>query len=375
MKQTIRKWISALSLAVMALAAVTSCSMMHQDLSDCPVGLYLTLKYDYNLQRANMFSDHVGEVTVYVYDEQGNFVTKQTETNTEGYAPLKSPVYSMHMKLPEGKYKFIVLAGQKSYESMMAEPGAKFVRNEPQPGDPMENLWVELGHTPLEGEQEGLFEVKNEGLPLDTIWHGMLTEPVEVFEASPTYDTISLVRNTKHINITIREMADPTKMDIADYELKITDSNAKLRWDNTVGETDRLVYKPYRTWNTDDKEPAVDMNGDPLEGVGHTGHADFMTSRIIWRSDTRNGREESKAILSVTYNDKANGKKEVIKVDLADMLARLATSAETMYSPQEFLDRGYDYRMSFYLLNGEWRYTLLSIDVLGWTVRIDNVEL
>lgn len=375
MKQTIRKWISALSLAVMALAAVTSCSMMHQDLSDCPVGLYLTLKYDYNLQRANMFSDHVGEVTVYVYDEQGNFVTKQTETNTEGYAPLKSPVYSMHMKLPEGKYKFIVLAGQKSYESMMAAPGAKFVRNEPQPGDPMENLWVELGHTPLEGEQEGLFEVKNEGLPLDTIWHGMLTEPVEVFEASPTYDTISLVRNTKHINITIREMADPTKMDIADYELKITDSNAKLRWDNTVDETDRLVYKPYRTWNTDDKEPAVDMNGDPLEGVGHTGHADFMTSRIIWRSDTRNGREESKAILSVIYNDKANGKKEVIKVDLADMLARLATSAEAMYSPQEFLDRGYDYRMSFYLLNGEWRYTLLSIDVLGWTVRIDNVEL
>lgn len=375
MKQTIRKWISALSLAVMALAAVTSCSMMHQDLSDCPVGLYLTLKYDYNLQRANMFSDHVGEVTVYVYDEQGNFVTKQTETNTEGYAPLKSPIYSMHMKLPEGKYKFIVLAGQKSYESMMAAPGAKFVRNEPQPGDPMENLWVELGHTPLEGEQEGLFEVKNEGLPLDTIWHGMLTEPVEVFEASPTYDTISLVRNTKHINITIREMADPTKMDIADYELKITDSNAKLRWDNTVDETDRLVYKPYRTWNTDDKEPAVDMNGDPLEGVGRTGHADFMTSRIIWRSDTRNGREESKAILSVTYNDKANGKKEVIKVDLADMLARLATSAETMYSPQEFLDRGYDYRMSFYLLNGEWRYTLLSIDVLGWTVRIDNVEL
>lgn len=375
MKQTIRKWISALSLSVMALAAVTSCSMMHQDLSDCPVGLYLTLKYDYNLQRANMFSDHVGEVTVYVYDEQGNFVTKQTETNTEGYASLKSPIYSMHMKLPEGKYKFIVLAGQKSYESMMAAPGAKFVRNEPQPGDPMENLWVELGHTPLEGEQEGLFEVKNEGLPLDTIWHGMLTEPVEVFEASPTYDTISLVRNTKHINITIREMADPTKMDIADYELKITDSNAKLRWDNTVDETDRLVYKPYRTWNTDDKEPAVDMNGDPLEGVGRTGHADFMTSRIIWRSDTRNGREESKAILSVTYNDKANGKKEVIKVDLADMLARLATSAETMYSPQEFLDRGYDYRMSFYLLNGEWRYTLLSIDVLGWAVRIDNVEL
>lgn len=374
MKQTIRKWFSALSLAVAVLTSVTSCSMMHQDLSDCPVGLYLTLKYDYNLQRANMFGDHVGDVTVYVYDEHGNYVTKQTVTNTEGYAPLKEPGYSMHMDLPEGKYKFLVMAGQKSYESMMAAPGAKFVRNEPQPGDPMENFSVELEHSPIEGDAEGRFEVNNEGLPLDTIWHGLETDVIEVFEARPTYDTISLVRNTKHINITLREMADPTTMDIADYDIQIEASNAKLNWDNSVDATDRLVYKPYRTWNSDDNEPPTDMNGDPLTGVGRTGHADFTMSRIMWNTAARSG-DGGGATLTVTYNDKADGKKEVIKVNLASMLARLATSAEAGYTAQEFLDRGYDYRMSFYLLNGQWRYTELSIDILGWTVRIDNVGL
>ena len=236
------------------------------------------------------------------------------------------------------------------------------------------NFSVELEHSPIEGDAEGRFEVNNEGLPLDTIWHGLETDVIEVFEARPTYDTISLVRNTKHINITLREMADPTTMDIADYDIQIEASNAKLNWDNSVDATDRLVYKPYRTWNSDDNEPPTDMNGDPLTGVGRTGHADFTMSRIMWNTAARSG-DGGGATLTVTYNDKADGKKEVIKVNLASMLARLATSAEAGYTAQEFLDRGYDYRMSFYLLNGQWRYTELSIDILGWTVRIDNMSL
>ena len=36
-------------LAVMATASLASCDMMKQDLEDCPYGLYLQFKYDYNL--------------------------------------------------------------------------------------------------------------------------------------------------------------------------------------------------------------------------------------------------------------------------------------------------------------------------------------
>ena len=59
---------AALSLFILLLP---SCSMMQDDRSDCPDchnPLRITLRYDYNTQRANMFGDHVEEAAVYVVD-------------------------------------------------------------------------------------------------------------------------------------------------------------------------------------------------------------------------------------------------------------------------------------------------------------------
>ena len=67
-------------LAVATLLTVTSCDMWHTDTDDCPTGIYVKFKYDYNLQRADMFNDH-GCGNPYVYDENGNFVKKFEEAN------------------------------------------------------------------------------------------------------------------------------------------------------------------------------------------------------------------------------------------------------------------------------------------------------
>ena len=76
---------------VLAALAMTSCDMMEQDLSDCPYGLYVTFKYDYNLQRADMFNDHVGSVTLYIFDEDGRLVkTCKAANATDG---LEKGVY------------------------------------------------------------------------------------------------------------------------------------------------------------------------------------------------------------------------------------------------------------------------------------------
>lgn len=78
--------------------------------------------------------------------------------------------------------------------------------------------------------------VDNGGLPLDTVWHGMECTPVEVFGQRPTYHKISLMRNTKKINVSLRELDDPTDMDVENYDMKIVDRNMQLRWDNSVDE-------------------------------------------------------------------------------------------------------------------------------------------
>lgn len=366
MKRTISKWISMSCCIALTGWMAASCSMMHQDLDDCPTGLYLTFRYDYNLERADMFNDHVGDVTVYVYDEEGSFVTRQTETNTDGFQPLKSPVYTMHLNLPEGRYQYLVLAGQKDYEESLKGGGANFVRTEPVSGDAMNKLEVNLDRVPAAAD--GWFVVPHEGLALDTLWHGMNLTPVEVSEMKPTYDTVSLVRDTKQINVTLRELDDPTRMDIADYDMKILDRNARILWNNEVDETDALIYTPYKTWNTDDRLPASKADGETAEGVGRIGHADFMTSRILWHDDPAED-----AVLSVTNRETGV---EVIRINLADMLARMRVSDDIhRYSPQEFLDRGYDYRLTFFLKGDTWEYLELRIDVLSWAMRIQNVSL
>ncbi len=350
--------------AVLSALIFISCEMMRENRDDCPIGLYLNFKYDYNLERANMFSDHVGAVDVLVFDENGKYVTTQSEVNDGDYRPLASPAYAMHMNLMPGKYKFIVLAGQTSYDNQLQSERARFVRTALKSGDDMADLDIVLD---TKGSGNVLL-VDNKGLPLDTLWHGMAIEPIEVFAEKPTYHTVSLMRDTKKINVTLREIDDPTTMDIDNYEMTITDRNSRLLWDNSVDETNRVVYTPHATWNTDDRVPAFDVNGHPLEEVGKIAHADFMTSRIIYHDNAADD-----GILSVV--NKLTGL-EVIRVNLPDLLSRLRTSEEIhIYSPQEFLDRGYDYQVDFFLKGDRLAYVNISISILGWSKRVQYEEL
>lgn len=360
MNHFIKQHLVWLWLSVLSSVALTSCDMMTEDREDCP-----TFKYDYNLQRADMFSDHVGAVDVYVFDENGKFVTKQSEANQGGSNPLAAPLYRMHMNLDPGKYQFIVLAGQKSYAEQLAAPRAHFVRTEPQPGDDMSALNVRLD---TKNGKSSMLLVDNMNQPLDTLWHGMMTEPVEVFEQKPTYRTISLMRDTKKINVTLREQDDPTQMDINNYDLQIVDRNTHILWDNSLDETDQVVYTPHALWNTDDRTPAFDVNGNEIEGVGHIGHADFMTSRII-----KHDSEADDAMLIIT--NKQTGK-TVCTINLADYLSRLRSSEEVYnYSEQEFLDRGYDYQVDIFLIGGRLAYVNISISILGWSQHWQFEEL
>lgn len=350
---------------LLAVAMFPSCDMMKENRDDCPAGLYLKFKYDYNLQRANMFCDHVGAVDVYVFDEAGKYLTTLSEANSGDIRPLADPNYQMHADLDPGRYKFIVLGGQAPYDDMLENGRAHFVRSALHPGDDMKSLEIRLD---TETGKDDLLQVDNHGLPLDTLWHGMKLEPVEVFPEKPTYHTISLMRDTKKINVTLRELDDPTEMDIDHYEMTITDRNTHLLWDNSVNEEHTVVYTPHATWNTEDREPAFDADGNPLEGVGKIGHADFMTSRIIFHDDAADD-----GILSVVNK---NTGVEVIRVNLPDLLSRLRTSEDIYrYSEQEFLDRGYDYQLDFFLRGDRLSYVNISISVLSWSMRVQFEEL
>ena len=99
-----------------------------------------------------MFADHVGEVTVYVFDEQGRYVAGKAEANEDGLSPLKDDDYAMFFDLPVGKYQFVAYAMQRKYSDLIEEKGAKFVRSRGfyDRNLMMEDLNVELLYRPSE---------------------------------------------------------------------------------------------------------------------------------------------------------------------------------------------------------------------------------
>ena len=90
MRQTNRHRTWAKAAITVAALLLASCSMMKEDRSDCPDcrnPLHIKVRYDYNIQRANMFADHVEQATVYVVDPATGSVVDWQSANVRSIAP------------------------------------------------------------------------------------------------------------------------------------------------------------------------------------------------------------------------------------------------------------------------------------------------
>ena len=372
-------------IAGMAFAA-TGCSMMEEDRSECPTGLYVRFVYDYNTQRADMFKDHVGYVNVYVYDEDGRKVAERSVANTNGATPLSLYGYAMHFgtdELPAGhRYRLQAIAMQRQWDEALQTPGAKYRRTEV---NDTASLRITLDHalpSVPDPQDSGLHLVDNTA-PLDTLWHTLKVTalaplygrqspalpatgrpysiyPVEeqmvaVKEGYATYATLSLVRDTKHLNLTLYQTDDPAQMDANDYEVGIVDDNATLTGDNSVAAGDSLLYTPYAQWTS------APHTTDAM------GHYNIMFNRIMYP-------EAGKSSAQLYIRRKSTGK-TVVKIGLAQYLAECRISPLWNYSPQEYLDREYDYELNFFLRGDKWEYCSIVIHAMPWAVRKQNEEL
>lgn len=351
--------------AILLGLCTTGCSMMDTDRSDCPEGLYVNFVYDYNIQRADMFKDHVGYVTVYVFDESDNLVIKRSVGNYGSDSPLKTYGYRMHFteeELPAGTYRLMALAMQKDWDEALATPGAKYRRTEPSSrGTSKSEISVTLDRG--EKNADGLYPVSNVA-PMDTLWHGTLlgASSVTVVPQEPSYATISLVRDTKTLNVTLRDIDHPTLPSADKYALTITAPNGRLDCDNNVIADDTLLYTPYAEWTTE--YPDASENPDSVEW--RTAHYDINFNRLMYRSSADND-----AVLRIVNKDDG---KIIGEFDLAAILSEGRSAFQTAnYSRQEYLDREYDYHLDFFLKGGVW--SAVEIHILSWTYRITNAHL
>lgn len=338
---------------------MNGCSLWHDDLPDCRTGIAIEFVYDYNIQRADMFNEHVGGVTVNVFDADGNFVTSKEEFNTPGDTPLAASDYRMYLDVPPGEYRIVAHALQCGYNDALHKKGAKFRTPQLHEGDNVGNLIARLDRN-----EEG--KVENEGVTLDTLWHGATTRLVTVRDMEMSTTGISLVRNTNDLHITLRQLDDPADIDAEDFDVSVIDCNGKLQHDNSVDTADgTIVYTPLAQWTS---EYHGNRSSDEDNVTERTAHMQLSLSRLIYAPDDR-----KPAILLI--NNRNTGK-EIARINLPECLAGGRNLFELQnYSPQEFLDREYNYSLDFFLRGDKWIYANLSISVPGWSKRIQNVDL
>ena len=340
-----------------AVAALSCCTLMHDDLPDCPSGLDVRFVYDYNTERADMFHDQVGGVSVYIFDSDGALVEYRDESNSKESAPLKSHDYAMHFNLPEGNYHIVAFAQQNDYmKSLQSENSTKFRRTVIEKGDNISQLKVRLDRT-----ETG--HVDNGGKTLDTLWVGNSATTVTVKPYSLSTETISLVRDTKHLTIGLHQLDNGLETDIDDYEIEITDRNGIINYDNTLLPDEEIKYTPYAKWNS----TFSDVDGNPLEV---TARAALSFARIVYYPVSEN---EKNAVLSIRN---VRTGVQVATINLPAMLGQGRGAFETRYyTLQEYLDREHDYHLDFFIKGDRWSYAELSIGILQWTKRIHNVDL
>lgn len=340
---------------VVILATTASCSWISDDLEPCPTGLHLRFVYDYNMMRSDVFRDHVGEVTAYVFGADGKLVTMQTENN-----PSALGTYGYEMAFDElvpGDYRVVALAFQRDAAGRQQRAGAKFRYPQMTVGDPVEKLKVKLDRT---GQADGTQAVEHQAMPLDTLWMNYREHRVTVTDQQVTNETVGLMRDTKNLTVTLRQVDRPAEVDYRDFDIRITDHNGFLGCDNMLLPDDLLTYTPYTAWNTE-------FCDDEGHVVQRAAHADLSFSRLMYHDDWRQNAR-------LTIVNKKNGS-IVADINLPDYLAQGRSSLEQNYSPQEFLDREFVYKLDFFLKGDTWEFVELSISVLNWSVRIQNVEL
>lgn len=347
MSISISKYAKAVRSAIYMVAGLaaflfSSCSLVYTDQEDCDFGLHLRFKYDYNMSFGDAFPTQVSRVSVYVFDEDGKFVTCKTE---EGPA-LAQEGYRMKLELPDGKYRLICWGGR--YDDSFTHHK---LTDDCEPS-------VELLEALMLRDADN--EVKcQDGCPLNSLFWGDLKD-IEVNAKSIQEETLSLMKLTNQIKINLIN-GEGEELGLDSFDLYMHGDNGRICADDAcLLEDDMVKFHPYHKA----ERPALGTKAT-REGIT----AEFSCPRIMKEDE----------VLRLHAIDKKNGK-DVLDFPVAKVLATYAPSAfETadgiihFLDPQEYLDRADLYNLTFVLQDGDW--ISVDIQVLSWSMRIHNVDL
>lgn len=316
--------------------ALSSCEGIYDDLDPCPYGISLRFVYDYNMLYANAFPSSVDCLTLYVYNEKGEYVDKKIVTGPE----LQDENYRMILDLEEGTYHFVAYGGLACDEKTFS------VLQEPSSGSLNADLRVKI-------HEDNVNSLKPSERRLhDFFWGELIMSTAEQYSEG----TVKMMKNTNNIRIVLQQL-DGKPVNSEDFDFIITDDNTLFNYDNDLINNGTVTYTPWATGN------AIAGVSDKDEGEEVVvAYSEFSTSRLMVKNSPR-----------LIIRLKENGD-EIVSIPLNDYLLLLKSELYGKMGAQEFLDRESTWSMVFFLSeNMHWVRTHIKIN--DWIVKINNAEI
>ena len=175
--------------------------------------------------------------------------------------------------------------------------------------------------------------------------------------SEPNYITLPLKKDTNVVRVVLQQMSG-NPVDIADFNMTITDGNGWLNHDNTLRSHEEVTYHPWHQFSgvVEVNSKPTDMPGNmvpaemPSDNVLGAALAEFTVSRLTTETDP---------ILHVTRKDGST----VLKVNVRDYALLVMGMHNKAMGPQEYLDRQDEYNMTFFLdKDNEWVSTVIVIN-------------
>ncbi len=359
------RFVTKLAILFASLFTFSGCIM--EDLPECPPDpetgkIWLNLSFTLHEQEdgaghytnADRFAEFARSVEVFIFDADGRFVKKQTDS-TGPFDP-ETGCYRMPVELLPGSYRAITYVNLSAEDAVCLLP-------EPVAGvTTIDQLRVQLSCL-SRGNSTG---------QLQPLFYGD-TEPFTI-EKAVGYDQeinipSGLVRNTNRIHFAIA-WRDKKTQKLCPYwthadstRIYIEDINGSLDLDNHIAEGGDITYIP--TYLTGKAAPvqSLSLSADDGDGGAAVLHAEADMLRLLTSSAPR---------LRVCRLQRDGTEKQVYEADLMkDFIARL-------YKTQEALDRRdlFSIDMVFECEhtdpNESWIAIKLAID--GW-VLVDNGDM
>lgn len=330
-QNTVGKGLWCLLLA--AFCCFSCKSSIYSDLSDCPRGLSLRFVYDYNMEYVNSFHKKSDCVSLYVFDEEGNYVATYHEIGDK----LKDENYRMKVSLDKGNYTLLAYGGMACQSKSFYMPTF-----ETRAASHIDDMYVELEHKDFQSNKS-----------LHPLFYGALE--VSIAEDDYVEETVYMIKNTNNIRVVLQQQTGEV-IAASQFNFEITDDNSYLDNKNNVVPRGDVTYTPWT--KGEEIVGSWDDNSTPVTAVW----AELSTSRLTTGTSPR-----------LTITKTADGE-EVLSIPLNNYLQLLKSQLYADMGAQEYLDRESEWTLIFFLDSGlRWINTRIVIN--DWVVRLNHTEL